>query len=274
MKRNGLVSIVVSGLTLFASSLQAQIGFADFNGMNARVNLLVDAFISDNHRLVLTDWQQGQRGGAFYFRKVKLNQAWSTTFVFAITPPPDSGGADGFALVIQGRRDAPEISYDAGGSIGYGGLANSLAVEFDTWKNFDYENFNHVAIHTRWTETNTVNQDGVIAYNGDLQINLKDGKPHVATVTYDGLGLLVVYLDGQEVVRASFPTDLLDDILDDGYGWIGFTAATGGQLERHEIWSWSINPRCFIEEDIDGNGSVDDADLLRVLFNFGTGCEP
>jgi len=274
MKRDGLVSFAVSGLMLVASSLQAQIGFADFNGMNTRVNLLGNAFISDNNRLVLTDWQQDLRGGAFYFRKVKLNHAWSTTFVFAITPPSGSDGADGFALVIQGRRSAPEISNAAGGSIGYGALANSLAVEFDTWKNFDYENFNHVAIHTKWTEPNTVSQDGVIAYNGDLPINLKDGKPHVATVAYNGLGLLMVYLDGQEVVRASFPTDLLDGILDDGYGWIGFTAATGGAAERHEIWSWSINPRCFIEEDIDGNGSVDDADLLGVLFNFGTGCEP
>ena len=42
-------------------------------------------------------------------------------------------GADGVAFVLQGQS-AAELG-EGGAQMGYGGIPNSLAVEFDTWYN-------------------------------------------------------------------------------------------------------------------------------------------
>jgi len=36
---------------------------------------------------------------------------------------------------------------------------------------------------------------------------------------------------------------------------------------------FAFGARGYRNEDIDWNGTVDDADLLQVLFHFGDGCE-
>jgi hypothetical protein len=49
-------------------------------------------------------------------------------------------------------------------------------------------------------------------------------------------------------------------------GW-GYNAAT----ERYEAFLLDTGPRCTTHNgDVNANGCVDDADLLAVLFNFGS----
>jgi probable HAF family extracellular repeat protein len=48
----------------------------------------------------------------------------------------------------------------------------------------------------------------------------------------------------------------------------GYNAATG----REEAFLLDTRPRCPLDGDVNGDGIVDDADLLRVLFNFGNRC--
>jgi hypothetical protein len=51
-----------------------------------------------------------------------------------------------------------------------------------------------------------------------------------------------------------------------GYGW---NAAT----RRYEAFLLdTTGPRCAPNGDVNGDGIVDDADLLIVLFNFGNRC--
>ena len=45
----------------------------------------------------------------------------------------------------------------------------------------------------------------------------------------------------------------------------GYNAATG----RNEAFLLDTRPRCTLDGDVNGDGIVDDADLLIVLFNFG-----
>jgi probable HAF family extracellular repeat protein len=45
----------------------------------------------------------------------------------------------------------------------------------------------------------------------------------------------------------------------------GYNAATG----RYEAFLLDTRPRCPLDGDVNGDGIVDDADLLIVLFNFG-----
>ena len=50
----------------------------------------------------------------------------------------------------------------------------------------------------------------------------------------------------------------------------GYNAATGRSLEAFLL---DTGPRCTAHNgDVDANSCVDDADLLTVLFNFGSGC--
>ena len=46
----------------------------------------------------------------------------------------------------------------------------------------------------------------------------------------------------------------------------GYNVATG----RYE--AFLLDTRCTLDGDVNGDGIVDDADLLIVLFNFGNRC--
>jgi len=48
----------------------------------------------------------------------------------------------------------------------------------------------------------------------------------------------------------------------------GYNAATG----RYEAFLLGTRPPCTLDGDVNGDGIVDDADLLIVLFNFGNRC--
>merc|ERR1712100_982885 len=74
-------------------------------------------------------------------------------------------GADGVAFVLHGQSSA-ELG-EGGAQMGYGGIPNSLAVEFDTWYNPEmgepYEN--HIAVHTRgWRRPNSANHSYALAH--------------------------------------------------------------------------------------------------------------
>lgn len=58
-------------------------------------------------------------------------------------------GADGLAFVIQGV--SPVSLGNSGSGLGYEGIANSLAVEIDTFHNFDQMDYyeNHISILTQ-----------------------------------------------------------------------------------------------------------------------------
>jgi hypothetical protein len=59
-------------------------------------------------------------------------------------------GADGFAFVLHEDEKGSRALGKKGGGMGYEGLSNALAVEFDTY--YNYENFdsyeNHVGVMT------------------------------------------------------------------------------------------------------------------------------
>lgn len=74
-------------------------------------------------------------------------------------------GADGFAFVIRGEDTATHGT--GGGGIGYEGLNNSLAVEFDTWHNPQIEpsmaGVSHVSVHTQGTGNNSAKMQSSVA---------------------------------------------------------------------------------------------------------------
>ncbi len=69
-----------------------------------------------------------EASSAFWNQQVNV-QTFTSDFTFQITNP----GADGITFTIQGRT--PTALGAVGGSLGYAGMPNSVAVKFDIYNN-------------------------------------------------------------------------------------------------------------------------------------------
>lgn len=182
---------------------------------------------------------------------IPVSSAFTTSFQFQIAPNstgPNSIG-DGFAFVIQnaptGNTTLGLTGY--GMYIGYAGIANSIAVEFDTYENSQYGDpaAPHIAIQSLGQNPNspdhTPGTGAVLA--GPTIAGFADGNVHTATITYDGVGTLSVYLDSANTPVVSAPVTLntLLNLSSGANAFIGFTAATGGAEETSDILTWTWN---------------------------------
>jgi len=225
---------VLSGILLAAAFLAARpAGALTLNGSASQSGGV----------LRLTPAAEGQAGSAWSDSKQPVQGGFTTSFTFRITDlggveglPP---GADGLAFVVQ--NSSGSALGGGGGGIGYDGIPNSLAVEFDTWQNFEHgdPNDNHVSIHTLGTSSNSADESASLGLSSSIP-NLSDGSIHSAGITYVP-GSLSLSVDGATVLTVS--VDLASLLsLDAGRAYVGFTAATGAAWENHDILSWSFQP--------------------------------
>jgi uncharacterized repeat protein (TIGR01451 family) len=223
-------------------------------------------------------------GSSWYNTPLPVGASFSTTFTFqlsgAVPPPQSVGPADGIAFLIQnsgltalgphgcgiGFGDAPDGNCTVGA-----GIANSLAVEFDTAQNLDINDVSnsHVAIQSCGTGENSVDASCRLAdidltaligpAGAPTPINLADGFVHTATVTYflqattnqtacianNVAGpCLDVILDGTDLFPAGVPVNLSTLLsLTGGDAYVGFTASTGGGNDNQDILSWVFTPQ-------------------------------
>jgi hypothetical protein len=193
------------------------------------------AFVDSGIRL--TPAKEGQSGSAWTSAKQPVAGGFAAIFQFRITEIRFDGGSpgDGFAFVVQNR--SVHALGGGGGLVGYGGIPNSIAVEFDTWPNSEQGDpaSAHVSIHTRGTLANSPDEGASIARTASIP-NLLDGRVHTAVVAYtagDG-GWLEVVLDGRRVLGVSVDLATLLQ-LDSGRAYVGWTASTGASWENHDI---------------------------------------
>jgi hypothetical protein len=213
------------------------------------VNLrLVGDAVRVGDKLRLTAPEIGQRGAAWSTERRNVQQPFSATFQFQITNPDPQGGADGLAFVIQNYSRSSLGSN--GGGMGYHGIPNSIAVEFDTSRTplgtppmtvRGDPNDHHISVHTGGNGPNSADEELRIGTTYDAA-NPKDGRPHTARVRYSP-GRMDIYLDDLGTPALTVPLDLVTTLrLTDGEAWIGLTAATGNRVEQHEVWSLSWQP--------------------------------
>jgi hypothetical protein len=94
------------------------------------------------------------------------------------------------------------------------------------------------SIHTRGANSNSANHQYSIAQT-TLIPTLNDGSLHRCKVIYYQ-SYLYVYLDDLDNVALRAKIDLVATI-GSASAFIGFTAATGGLNQTHEIMSWSLS---------------------------------
>ncbi len=217
-------------------------------------------------------------------RPVSVGSGFTISFDFRMSEgggvaDPDGGilGADGFAFVIQ---NDPRYYVDSGdpyggtsvvgigaGGLGYMWIMNSLAVEFDTWRN-EYEpsrghdlyqdpDGNHVSVHSMGEGLNVPhhNCEGLTFDTGEpctenpaLETKpvvrpLNDGLIQSAKIVYahDDLS---VYLNSVFLFETHVDLDSLLALEDDRYAYVGFTAGTRGGYQNHDILAATVPEPC------------------------------
>jgi hypothetical protein len=185
-----------------------------------------------------------ETAAAWLGSSIPVGAAFTTTFQFQITPAasgPNSIG-DGFAFVIQAAQTGNTTLGEVGDGqyIGYAGIANSIAVEFDTFQNADYGDPDgpHIGIQSLGTAPNTSNHNTAANLGQPVKVGFADGAPHLATITYDGT-TLKVFVDGTFVVSAPVTMGSLLNLNGGTNAFVGFTAATGAAQENSNILNWT-----------------------------------
>ena len=237
-----------------------------------------------------------QYSSAWFAVPQKVLNGFTAYVAFRLTPISTPPG-DGIAFVIQnasgGGTDSEDandgscvasisgglgISATIGGCLGYGGIDNSLAVEFDTYQNEFDPNANHIAIQSCGLlsgvgQPNSPNHTKCLvnkntpsaAINSDLSITLADGNVHQAVIEYSGPTEATpnqwqVYIDpvfiagthtpdttqSTAVITTTADLTQLMTLQNSGSAadsaFVGFTGASGGAVENQEILAWTFTP--------------------------------
>jgi len=245
--------------TLGVVSASTAVVFTDFSDVSL-LTVNGDA-TNPNGVLRLTPSAQGQGGSAFLTSTTDLTNSasFSTNFSFQIGNPLNTG-ADGLAFVVQPNGNNVG---NTGGGLGYAGIENSLAIEFDTWHNSDLDDVdgNHVGIsldgeirsviQASLDTLGTLDAGGVwyawVDYDGDLEllevrVSLSGTRPFTPTASLAGLDL--------------------EDLLETTDAYVGFTAATGYAGSTHDILTWEFVDD--VEYDLENIAPVADAGLDQL----------
>ena len=208
-------------------------------------------------------------GIGYYGARVPVIGGFETTFDFQIHEvggpggPSGERGAEGLAFIIQNQ--GIEARGHLGASMGYAGIRNSVAVEFDVYQSgteagaefFGDPNGNHISVQTNTDPSDRYGETRAEIYhsvgyttdetNPDLPSLISPGtEKRSARIVYTpgDPGTLSVSLDGEPVLSVAM--NLSDYInTEDGKAYIGFTASTNQTVgwAAHDILNWSFDSR-------------------------------
>lgn len=191
-------------------------------------------------------------GGVWKTDKQDVGLGFVTDFKFRVRDRGQVGPADGLAFVIQNA--SVSALGGAGGAIGFAtnpfggtsGISNSLAIVFDTYDNngagfVQSGTSNVVQVQSKGLLPNTPTADANLGVSGSIG-SFADGAIKSGRITYTpGVGIQVFFENLASPVL-TVPVTLSNQIALSGIqSWIGFTSATGGAPQRHELIDWTYN---------------------------------
>ncbi|NND97094.1 MAG: DUF4347 domain-containing protein [Pirellulaceae bacterium] len=211
--------------------------FADFNDVGQLI--LNGSAVGTGGVLRLTDTALNQAGTAFYDTAIPINAdtSFQSQFTFRIAAGGGGNGADGMTFVVQGDPAGSLAIGQTGGGLGYAGINNSVAIEFDTYANADDVNDNHLSV---LVNGNVATPIATKTY----AVDLNGGADKYAWIDYNGTNnVLAVYLS-ETATKPTNPllvtnVDLLGIVGSQAYA--GFSAGTGGLANNHDLIDWSMN---------------------------------
>ena len=217
------------------------VGYADFTS-TAGLNL-VNSAEAVNGVLRVTPAQNFTQGQAWLARKIDLSADLVSDFSIRFTEQGGSQGADGITFAIQ--NTSATASGQVGGGLGHElGVGNSIVVELDTFDNgvgAGDADGNYVSVHTGGSGLNGPSSD-TLRRAAHLTPDLEDGAIHRVRVVYDATATeLRIYVDDLATPALTVDVDIAATLaLDAGAAWVGFTSATGGGFENHDVLDWTL----------------------------------
>jgi hypothetical protein len=219
--------------------------FASTAGLTLSANA-----VQEGSLLRLTKAEGMKSGRVFSTEAINPQESFATSFALSMHDStccnvPTLKPADGMAFLLQNK--GPTTGEGTGGSLGYGGIAPSVAVEFDIFTNAGDPATDHVGIVA---DGNTIshlqcaNTSGPAPpCTGSLPFPLY-GAPVYAWVEYDATTQHLKVYVSQTTTKPAAPT--LDSAVSMvGLGasaYVGFTAATGSHNAIQDVLSWEFNP--------------------------------
>jgi len=251
---------LVVGATLFCRTSYADSFTYNGFGSTAGLTLVGNAATvttGDGTVLRLTPAQFSQSGATYSTLPFTLGagDTFSTQFQFRFT---NAGGvvgspADGITFVLAA---SPTGLGTAGGGMGYQGVPNSVAIEFNTYNNgcfvpaCDGNSSNHVAIDTNGVLTNLALtnvygiQTCVFATPNTVNGCMSNGHLWTAYISYNGTNLNVSLLDPAEGLAfnaiTNYPINVAS-FLGTNSAFVGFTGGTGSGFENQDIVNWQFS---------------------------------
>eukprot|EP01113_Clastostelium_recurvatum_P004024 TRINITY_DN1178_c0_g1_i1.p1 TRINITY_DN1178_c0_g1~~TRINITY_DN1178_c0_g1_i1.p1 ORF type:complete len:1144 (+),score=354.68 TRINITY_DN1178_c0_g1_i1:38-3469(+) len=252
---SGALFVLVSCLLLGRASSEGFRGFSLAEFEENDVFILPSASITGDKTVRLC-YNIGNCKGVMWYPIPVSVRGFRTSFTFMITNTSQNG-TQGMSFVIQNDPNKLYASGPLNMGLGYGsfpaasgGIAQSIAIEFDTFMNPELAdpNNNHIGVHTNGLGQNNAHESFTIGQPATSMRQFWDSTPHRITITYDpSQGTIKGLLDGYSDYSLNVQSDELMDLVKligvndtDGTAYIGFTAAggtTGG--EQFFIYDWT-----------------------------------
>ena len=243
-----MAALLVGGCALTALiALPAQAtllaSYPDFTAACGTTLTCVGSTTSTTPVLRLTPAAGSQSGAAYSTTAVTLGGGgvFSTVFQFQFTNTGGIAPADGITFVLAAN---PTGLGGGGGGIGYSGVLNSVAIEFDTFDNGEVGGSNHVAVDTNGALNGTgVSPYGVSSCSGFGFTSgcMSNGNVWTVNIAYNGTNLTVSVQDGANAVQNLINTSIdIPSLLGTNNAFVGFTAGTGGGFENQDILNWQF----------------------------------
>jgi hypothetical protein len=265
--RLGFLACLLGGA---AAHVQAGtlVNYADFNfACNSNGLTCVGNAATTGGVLRVTPAAGGQSGAAYSSTALTLgaNATFSTQFQFRFTNPGGADPADGITFVLAA---SPNGLGGSGYGMGYVGVGNSIAIEFDTYNNgnpgslgffaAEPNSSNHVSIDQNGILTNTaaanVYGNGSCGFSpGTPSQNpytaagcMSNGDTWTVNIGYDGSTQTLTTRLYDPAMGATFtalnnyPIDIAG-LLGTNTVYAGFTGSSGAGWENQDILNWTLD---------------------------------
>lgn len=250
-----LLAPAILALTTMVAAAPAQsavvIDYNDFLGACGGGTLAcVGSAQTSTSVLRLTPAAIGTAGAGYSNTAIALGSGatFSTSFQFRLTQAGGINPADGLTFMLAQGTGGLGTS---GGGMGYQGVPNSVAIEFDTFNNGEVGGSNHVGLDTNGSLNSlTVSSPYGVSqcdFSGGSYLGdgcMSNGKLWSAFINYDGTTQkLNVSVQQQGLALIQVISDYSIDIaaiLGSNSAHVGFTAATGSGVENHDILNWKL----------------------------------
>jgi len=210
---------------------------------------------TDGGELIVAGPGKDKTGSVFFSEPFDLSQGFFAKFTLTVTQVENSGH-EGIAFVVQ--REGQYAMGRGGADLGYAGLGEAVAVEFDTARDAK-QSTNHVAVKAALAAGQKLTSEhgddsGALEKIGALPPVERLGKPLTLHVEYDaGKGEIKVHVvndavaagkrgpAGKVLVAGSAIGAIPGGAADGTKFYVGFTAATGAKSSaRFAVTEWTF----------------------------------